>query len=35
VIAISGKDRGAILPAGKTGTAWMYMKQTGQFATST
>ena len=35
VIAISGKDRGAILPAGKSGTAYMYMKQTGQFATST
>ncbi len=35
VIAISGKDRGAILPAGKAGTAYMYMKQTGQFATST
>ena len=27
VIAISGKDRGAILPAGKTGTAYMYMAQ--------
>ncbi len=35
VIAISGKDRGAILPAGKTGTAYMYMQQTGQFASST
>ena len=29
VIAISGKDRGAILPAGKTGTAYMYMSQSG------
>lgn len=35
VIAISGKDRGAILPAGKTGTAYMYMAQSGQFASST
>ena len=35
VIAISGKDRGAILPAGKAGTAYMFMKQTGHFATST
>lgn len=35
VIGISGKDRGAILPAGKTGTAYMYMTQTGQFASST
>jgi predicted AlkP superfamily pyrophosphatase or phosphodiesterase len=35
VIGISGKDRGAILPAGKTGTAYMYMQQTGQFASST
>lgn len=35
VIAISGKDRGAILPAGKTGTAYMYMGDTGHFATST
>jgi predicted AlkP superfamily pyrophosphatase or phosphodiesterase len=35
VIAISGKDRGAILLAGKTGTAYMYMAQTGQFASST
>src|SRR5205085_6413728 len=24
VVAISGKDRGAILPAGKSGTAYMY-----------
>ena len=35
VIAISGKDRGAILPAGKTGVAYMYMDETGQFASST
>jgi predicted AlkP superfamily pyrophosphatase or phosphodiesterase len=34
-VAISGKDRGAILPAGRTGTAYMYMKQTGQFVSST
>ena len=35
VIAISGKDRGSILPAGKTGTAYMYMGASGQFASST
>ena len=35
VIAISGKDRGSILPAGKTGTAYMYMGSSGQFASST
>ena len=35
VIGISAKDRGAILPAGKSGTAYMYMWDTGQFATST
>lgn len=35
VIGISGKDRGAILPAGHAGTAYMYMTQTGQFASST
>ncbi|WP_332774669.1 alkaline phosphatase family protein [Polaromonas sp.] len=35
VIAISGKDRGAILPAGKSGTAYMYMGASGQFASST
>ena len=35
VIAISGKDRGAILPAGKTGTAYMYMAQSGGFASTT
>lgn len=35
VIAISGKDRGAILLGGKRGTAYMYMDQNGQFASST
>jgi predicted AlkP superfamily pyrophosphatase or phosphodiesterase len=35
VIAISGKDRGSILPAGKTGVAYMYMDASGQFASST
>nr|WP_316642585.1 alkaline phosphatase family protein [uncultured Roseateles sp.] len=35
VIAISGKDRGAILPAGKVGTAYMYMQDSGAFASST
>ncbi len=35
VIAVSGKDRGAILPAGHRGTAYMYMAGTGQFASST
>jgi arylsulfatase A-like enzyme len=34
VVAISGKDRGAILLAGKTGTAYMFMKKTGNFASS-
>ncbi|MES2787031.1 MAG: alkaline phosphatase family protein [Pseudomonadota bacterium] len=34
VVSISGKDRGAILPAGKSGTAYMYMGQSGQFASS-
>jgi predicted AlkP superfamily pyrophosphatase or phosphodiesterase len=35
VVAISGKDRGAIMPAGKTGTAYMYMNESGGFASST
>ena len=35
VIAISGKDRGSILPAGKTGVAYMYMAETGRFASTT
>jgi hypothetical protein len=34
VIAISGKDRGAILPAGHKGQAYMYMSESGQFASS-
>jgi predicted AlkP superfamily pyrophosphatase or phosphodiesterase len=34
VLAISGKDRGAILPGGKAGTAYMYM-DSGEFASST
>jgi predicted AlkP superfamily pyrophosphatase or phosphodiesterase len=35
VISISGKDRGAILPAGKTGVAYMYMGDSGNFASTT
>lgn len=35
VIGISGKDRGAILPAGHKGTAYMYMTETGKFTSST
>lgn len=35
VITVSGKDRGAILLAGKTGTAYMYMDGSGNFASST
>lgn len=35
VIAIAGKDRGAILPAGRSGTAYIYMRSTGRFASST
>jgi predicted AlkP superfamily pyrophosphatase or phosphodiesterase len=35
VIGISGKDRGAILPAGHKGPAYMYMTETGRFASST
>jgi predicted AlkP superfamily pyrophosphatase or phosphodiesterase len=34
VLAVSGKDRGAILLAGRTGTAYMYMDETGNFASS-
>ncbi len=34
VIGISGKDRGAILPAGHKGTAYMYMTETGRFTSS-
>jgi hypothetical protein len=35
VITVSGKDRGAILLGGKTGTAYMYMETSGNFASST
>jgi hypothetical protein len=35
VISISGKDRAAILAAGKSGTAYIYQKQTGEFASTT
>jgi len=35
VIAISAKDRGAILPAGKAGTAYMYMSESGSFVSTT
>jgi predicted AlkP superfamily pyrophosphatase or phosphodiesterase len=35
VVGISGKDRGAILPAGHAGTAYMYMGDSGTFASST
>ncbi len=35
VIAISGKDRGAILLSGKAGTAYMYMADSGEFASTT
>jgi len=35
VIGISGKDRGAILPTGHLGQAYMYMSEDGQFASST
>lgn len=35
VVTVSGKDRGAILLAGKTGTAYMYMENSGNFASST
>ena len=35
VIAISGKDRGAILLGGKRGIAYMYMDRSGRFASST
>ena len=35
VVAISGKDRGAILLAGKRGTAYIHMAKSGRFASST
>ena len=34
VIGISGKDRGAILPSGHKGTAYIYMQSSGGFSTS-
>ncbi len=34
MIGISGKDRGAILPTGHLGTAYIYMQSSGGFATS-
>ncbi|RPJ52560.1 MAG: alkaline phosphatase family protein [Acidobacteria bacterium] len=34
VVGISIKDRGAILPVGKTGTAYWYTSQSGRFITS-
>ncbi len=35
MIGISGKDRGAILPSGHKGTAYIYMQSSGGFSTST
>lgn len=35
IVSISGKDRGAILPAGRAGVAYIYQAQTGQFASTT
>lgn len=35
VIGISGKDRGAILPAGHSGTAYMFLTENGFFSSST
>ncbi len=34
VIGISGKDRGAILPAGHKGTAYMYLSENGLFSST-
>ena len=34
IFTVSGKDRGAILLAGKTGTAYMLSKQTGRFTST-
>lgn len=34
VFSVSGKDRGAILMAGKTGTAYMYSTKTGRFTST-
>ncbi len=35
VLSVSSRDRGAILTAGKTGTAYMYQAASGRFASST
>ncbi|MDA2932783.1 alkaline phosphatase family protein [Acidobacteria bacterium AH-259-D05] len=35
VLSISGKDRGAILPAGKFGTAYFHSSKSGRFVTTT
>ncbi|HLX22396.1 MAG TPA: alkaline phosphatase family protein [Usitatibacter sp.] len=35
VIGISAKDRGAILPAGRSGTAYMYQARTGEMVSTT
>lgn len=35
VFGVSGKDRGAILPAGHRGTAYMFRSETGRFTSST
>lgn len=35
VIAVSSRDRAAILPAGKTGTAYMYQARTGRIGSTT
>ena len=35
VISVSGKDRGAILLAGRAGAAYVFMAQSGRFATTT
>ncbi|MFO1252196.1 MAG: alkaline phosphatase family protein [Inhella sp.] len=35
VIGVSGKDRGAILPAGHKGVAYMYRSETGRFTSTT
>ncbi len=35
VVTVSGKDRGAILLAGKRGRAYMYMDKSGRFASTT
>jgi predicted AlkP superfamily pyrophosphatase or phosphodiesterase len=34
IFSVSGKDRGAILMAGKTGTAYMYSSKTGRFTST-